>query len=448
MSDRHIIDVERLVDELKERVAREREAGAYADDLSSVELDVIPPQGDGLVQLFDLQPGEPRVRFRPELGFSSKPVIGIPITLVKKLILRLIFFVMDDLARQTDSAVTRLEAAVAAEAAARESATTSQESALASQRSALASQESALASQESALASQRSELASQKESVQAEIEAREAVAIDVRLLSQRLDELNQSLERLQLNPRLARLERAVRARTAPQAAQPEPSEQSVPAAPGASFDYLAFEGRFRPEDSVTERQQAYVDELRNAKRVVDLGAGRGELVSMLKAAGVAAYAVEIEPDFVELMRDNGLEVVDQDAVEHLRGLDDGSLGGIVASHVVEHLPPAALTELVALAADKLDGGGLLILETPNPESLVAGAVNFHRDLTHVRPIHPDTLAFLCESAGFSEVEIRRLSPVPDEERLPTTGDEKLDEVVGQLNELLYGYQDYAVVARK
>jgi SAM-dependent methyltransferase len=421
MSDRQIIDVEQLVEELKERVARERKAGAYDDDLSGVQLEVPPPQrGGDLVEGFDLQPGQPRVRFRPELGFSSKPVIGIPITLAKKFVLRLIFFVMDDLARQTDAAVTRLESALAAEASARELATGSLET----------------------------RLASQEGGVQAESAAREAVALDVRSLSLRLDALDESLDRLQLSPRLARLERGLRARGATQSAQAAPGEQPTPAAAGASFDYLAFEARFRPEESVTERQQAYVDELRSERRVVDLGAGRGELVKLLKDAGVSAYAVEIEPDFVELMRDEGLEVIDQDAVEHLRGLDDGWLGGIVASHVVEHLPAAAVSELVTLAADKLAQGGVLILETPNPESLVAGSVNFHRDLTHLRPIHPDTLAFLCDSAGFSQVEIRRLSRVPDEERLPETGAENIDTVVRQLNELLYGYQDYAVLARK
>ena len=420
MSDPQIIDVERLVEELKERVAREREAGAYADDLSGVELEVIPPRDDALVEGFDLQGRQPRIRFRPELGFSSKPVIGIPITLVKRLILRLIFFVLDDLARQTDAAVTRLESALAAEAGARESAAESL-------RSAALSHETTL---------------------QAETAAREAVAVDVKALSQRLDDLDASFERLQLSPRLARLERAERAGPIPRAAQPAPSEQAPPRGPGAPFDYLAFEARFRPEESVTERQQAYVDDLRGERRVVDLGAGRGELVKLLTEAGVPAYAVEIEPDFVELMRDEGLEVVDQDAVEHLRGLADGELGGVVASHLVEHLRAAAVSNLVELAADKLAEGGVLILETPNPESLVAGSINFHRDLTHLRPIHPDTLAFLCESAGFSHVEVRRLSPVPDEDRLPKTGDENIDEVVGQLNKLLYGYQDYAIIARK
>jgi len=96
-------------------------------------------------------------------------------------------------------------------------------------------------------------------------------------------------------------------------------------------------------------------------------------------------------------------------------------------------------------------GGVLVMETPNPESVVAGSVNFHRDPTHLSPVHPDTLAFLCEMTGFSRVEIRRLSPTPPERMLPTGGGEgpvaeRLDAVVGRLNDLLYGYQDYAVLA--
>ena len=106
------------------------------------------------------------------------------------------------------------------------------------------------------------------------------------------------------------------------------------------------------------------------------------------------------------------------------------------------------------AADALAEGGILIVETPNPESLVAGSINFHRDPTHLRPVHPETLAFLCESAGFSEVEILRLSPVPDPERLPlpAPGDEPLarhvDRLAEQLNGVIYGWQDYAVLARR
>jgi hypothetical protein len=107
----HPVDVEQLTAELKVRVERERAAGAYADDLSDVELQSLPLAADA---------SGPRVRFRPELGFSSKPVIGPVITLVKRVILRLQFYVLDDLARQADAAIANVEARLAAEIATRE----------------------------------------------------------------------------------------------------------------------------------------------------------------------------------------------------------------------------------------------------------------------------------------------------------------------------------------
>jgi O-antigen chain-terminating methyltransferase len=223
----------------------------------------------------------------------------------------------------------------------------------------------------------------------------------------------------------------------------------------APLDYLAFEARFRgSEDAIRERQQAYAATFAGCRRVVDLGCGRGELVQLLVDAGIPAYGVEVNDDFVDLVASKGLEVLREDAVSHLAGLAPGDVDGIMASHVVEHLPPAVVTRLVETAFERLPEGGVLAMETPNPESLVAGSVNFHRDPTHLRPVHPDTLAFICESAGFREVRIERMSPVPDAERLPTPtpggGEvgEHLDRIVERLNALIYGFQDYAVVARR
>jgi hypothetical protein len=110
------VDLSPLPGELKERADRERAAGGYPDDLSGVELD----KPGSLAEGFDLQSGGPRVRFRPELGFSSKRVVGPPITLVKRFYLRLLHYVLDDLARQTNAAIVRLETALAVEIAARE----------------------------------------------------------------------------------------------------------------------------------------------------------------------------------------------------------------------------------------------------------------------------------------------------------------------------------------
>jgi hypothetical protein len=112
---------ERLAVELRERLERERAAGAYTDDLSEVRLEV-PGHGAStpISEGFDLEASGPRVRFRPELGFSAKPIVGPAITLVKKSILRLLFYALDDLARQTDTAIRRVETALAVEIATRE----------------------------------------------------------------------------------------------------------------------------------------------------------------------------------------------------------------------------------------------------------------------------------------------------------------------------------------
>ena len=112
------IDLSQLADELKDRTEQERAAGGYPDDLSGFELQK-PPAGS-IAEGFDLGSNEPRVRFRPELGFSGKPVIGPGITLAKRFILRLQLYVFDDLARQADTAIRRVEAALAVEIAARE----------------------------------------------------------------------------------------------------------------------------------------------------------------------------------------------------------------------------------------------------------------------------------------------------------------------------------------
>jgi 2-polyprenyl-3-methyl-5-hydroxy-6-metoxy-1,4-benzoquinol methylase len=414
-----VIDVELLVEELKARLERERAAGAYADDLSGVALRKLAPTDAATPLGAAYDSAAPRVRFRPELGFSSKPVIGPVITLVKRFILRLLFHVMDDLARQTDAALGRVEVALAVQAGELE-------------RKSL-----------------RLDAESQRldARVISEVDAREAVQFDVKSLAEHLTRIDSRLEHLQLESRLARLERA-RKPTHDAPVRTSAGDANAPEILAPAFDYEIFESRFRSEESVREHQLEYVELMRGKKRVVDLGCGRGELVEMLRSQGISAYGVEIEPDFIALLEEKGIEVVAQDAVTHLEALEPGAVDGVVASHVVEHLSAAALSRLVVLTVEKLPESGILLLETPNPESLIAGSVNFHRDLTHVRPIHPDTLAFLAESAGFSKVEIRRMSPVPDEELLPTPSDQSLKEIVQQLNDLIYGYQDYAVVARK
>lgn len=426
-----LIDVEQLADSLRERAEHERAAGRYTNDVASLELEPVeetpPPSGDGSAAA----PADRarRIVYRPEVGYSSRRLVGPILTAVKRVFYRVFFYPLDDLARQTDDAIQRAEESIAAEVGTRKSAV-------------------------EAVVSRVDTLVNQLElAVRLESEAREAVQRDVQSLAIRIAELEAAQERLQLPSRLARLERLSRAAPQPTPAPAASSTAAVqPTVEPPAFDYMTFENRFRPERTVRERHSDYRDLLRTRRRVVDLGCGRGELLELLRDADVSAYGVELDPDVVAVCQEKGLEVVHGDAVSHVETLEKGAVDGVIASHVIEHFTPDLLWRLITAAAEKLEEGGILILETPNPESLLAGSINFHRDPTHVRPVHPDTLSFLCESAGFSGVEIRRLAPVPEDARLPqrpTTESplsEHIGEVVEQLNELIYGYQDYALIA--
>ena len=245
---------------------------------------------------------------------------------------------------------------------------------------------------------------------------------------------------VELEERLRRVERrgegSAPARAATVAAQP---------AAAALPDYFAFEARMRGSTAaVRERQRPYVDDFRDAGPVLDIGCGRGEFLSLLREAGVEARGVDADADMVAYAAGEGLDVEQADAVAYLEALDDGSLGGVFAAQVVEHLPPATLVRLLELAAAKLRPGGLLVAETINPLSPLA-LRSYFADLTHAQPLVPETLVLLAEQAGFRDVETRFLNE--PEERLAEPDDPLIAGNVRRLNELLFGPLDYAIVAR-
>jgi len=225
-----------------------------------------------------------------------------------------------------------------------------------------------------------------------------------------------------------------------------PAAVTVAAQPAAAAlpDYFAFESRMRGSvEGVRDRQRPYVEDYRNAAPVLDIGCGRGELLTLLRDAGVEARGIDADADMVAYARGEGLDVEQADLVEHLGGLEDGSLGGIFMGQVVEHLPPGTLARALELAAAKLRPGGVLVAETINPLSPIAMR-NYFADLTHAQPLVPETLELLARQAGFAETEIRFLN---EPERLTEPDDPVIAANVRRLNELLFAPLDYALVAR-
>jgi SAM-dependent methyltransferase len=225
----------------------------------------------------------------------------------------------------------------------------------------------------------------------------------------------------------------------------------------ANFDqeYFQFEQLYRgSEAEIAARQRAYLSSYEGRSEVLDLGCGRGEFLELLREAGISYKGVDANPEMVAHCRRKGLDVVQRDAIEYLEKLPDQSLGGIFCAQMIEHLEPPRVIALVQLCQRKLAPGGVLAIETPNPGCLMIFADGFYKDLTHIRPYHPASLKFLLESADFKEVELKFSSPVDPSVRLPRLKESSGPELgafnhgIDLMNDLIYGYQDYAVVARK
>ena len=119
--------------------------------------------------------------------------------------------------------------------------------------------------------------------------------------------------------------------------------------PAGPMAYASFEDRYRPEAQVRERQSIYRDALSGRRRVVDLGCGPGELLALLREAGVSAYGVEVDTDFVAHARANKLEIVQQEAIAHLEESSRARSTRSSRRTSIEHLPPTSFFRLIELA---------------------------------------------------------------------------------------------------
>ncbi len=228
-----------------------------------------------------------------------------------------------------------------------------------------------------------------------------------------------------------------------------------------AYKYVGFEDQFRgSREVIRTRLESYLPLFEGATDVLDVGCGRGEFLDLLASRAVAARGIDLNHEMAEGCRSRGLDVTEADAVGYLIALPDASLGGLFAAQVVEHLEAPYLLQFLELAAHKLRPGGRLVLETLNPACWVAFFESYIRDITHVWPLHPETLKYLVLASGFTSAAIEFRSPVAEEDRLqrvavPPGGDLAVSDLaeafngnVEKLNSRIFTFMDYAVVAQR
>jgi O-antigen chain-terminating methyltransferase len=210
--------------------------------------------------------------------------------------------------------------------------------------------------------------------------------------------------------------------------------------------YRAFEERYRgSQEQIRLRLRAYLPFIKpfiglyEDAKAVDLGCGRGEWLELLKEEGFDARGVDLDEGMLVACKELGLNAQVGDAVGFLKELPEASQVIVSGFHLVEHIPFADVQALVQEALRVLKPGGLLILETPNPENIVVGSSNFYLDPTHQRPIPPLLLAFLPEHYGYEKTKIVRLQ---ESLELHSTKPPRLLDVLNGAS------PDYSIVARK
>jgi SAM-dependent methyltransferase len=199
--------------------------------------------------------------------------------------------------------------------------------------------------------------------------------------------------------------------------------------------YRLFEDRFRgSRELIQSRLEVYLPFVQPLLQfypdglVLDLGCGRGEWLELLTANGFKTIGVDLDSGMLEDCKERGLHVNKADAIAFIASLPNESQVIVSAFHVVEHIPFDQLRELVAHALRVLRPGGLLILETPNPENIVVATRSFYLDPTHTRPIPAELLGFVAEHAGFERVKTLRLQ---EDQGLCNKVDISLQNVLGR-----------------
>lgn len=220
-----------------------------------------------------------------------------------------------------------------------------------------------------------------------------------------------------------------------------------------SIDYFDFENHFRGSiENIKNAQKFYLKYFADKKNVLDIGCGRGEFLALLKENGISAKGIDIYEPYVDYCRMNGLEAVCGDGTKYLSDAD--GIDGIFVGQVVEHLEPESIIRLCNTAYEKLPSGGCIVIETPNPTSLAIYTNAFYIDPSHVKPVHPLTMKYFLEKAGFRNIEIIYTENSRPQDTIPplaVAGSDNIEEfnlAMKKVSDVLFGSQDYAIIAVK
>jgi len=171
---------------------------------------------------------------------------------------------------------------------------------------------------------------------------------------------------------------------------------------GAFYSYIYGEELAHPEWN-RRMLEFYVEHFADSQHVLDVGCGQGQFIELMGAQGIKASGIDSDVQMVTVCQEKGLDVVNADLFDYLREQKE-QFDGLFSSNVIEHLTIQDALRFFEMAFAALRPGGVLLVATPNPESLIVHLHEFWRDATHVRLYSRSLLEFLLFWAGFRDIQ--------------------------------------------
>lgn len=116
-------------------------------------------------------------------------------------------------------------------------------------------------------------------------------------------------------------------------------------------------------------------------RVLDFGCGRGKYLKLFRSLGCVVVGVDENPEYVQEGIAAGFPTY---SASDFRAVN-GGFDVVFLSHVIEHLTPSGLTDLIPALCEYLQAGGKLVIISP-----VLGE-RFYYDFSHIRPYYPQSI---------------------------------------------------------
>jgi len=166
-------------------------------------------------------------------------------------------------------------------------------------------------------------------------------------------------------------------------------------------ELLYFAGTEELTEKVQERFVHYF--INSPGTVLEIGCGKGVMLTMLKEKGIQAYGIDLSDTIVKYCLEKGLQATCSDLLSHLQSLKNDSIGGIFCAHVIEHLQPEEAIAFLKQAYRVMKQKSKLVIVTPNAKDLRT-TERFWLDITHVRPYPKKLLCTLLQKEGFHSIQ--------------------------------------------